>query len=189
MAAFLNKVQFIGYIGREVEFRDHGNGFVTAQFRLATTESWREEGQRRERTDWHRIEARGRLAEIVRDILGQGDQVYVEGKLQHDKVESKSEPGKFDYFTKIVADTVQKLGKRERADDAEGDGNGTGAGERDGDAGVGEQGGGAGGERNGAPAASAASAPSPTPAPGPAPAPAARAASGGAAKWRTRGTK
>ena len=180
MATSLNKVQFIGNIGRDVEFRDHGNGFVTAQFSLATTETWRERGEggergeRRERTDWHRIEARGRLAEIVRDIMGRGDQVYVEGKLQHDKVERKSEPGKFDYFTKVVAESVQKLGKRDRAD---------GAGEEGGDAGAaGEHGGDAGGDAGGdGHDASVAAAPSP--------APAARAAGGGASKWRSRSAK
>jgi single-strand DNA-binding protein len=177
MAASVNKVIFIGNIGRDVDFRDHGNGFMTVQFSVATTETWRdrgEGGERRERTEWHRIEARGRLAEIVRDIMGQGDQVYVEGKLQHDKVERKGEPGKFDFFTKVVAESVQKLGKRDRTG---------GAGEEGGDAGgAGEHSGDAGGDGNDAPAAAA-------PSPAPAPAPAPRASGGGASKWRSRGTK
>lgn len=184
MAASVNKVILIGNIGRDVEFRDHGKGFVTAQFSLATTETWRERGEggeRRERTDWHRIEARGRLAEIVRELMGQGDQVYVEGKLQHDKVERKGEQGKFDYFTKIAADVIQKLGKRDRAD---------GAGEEGSDAGAGEQGGDAGGDGHDAlPAAAPSPTPAAAPAPASAPASAARAAGGGASKWRSRGTK
>ena len=116
MAASVNKVTLIGNVGQAPSFKEHGNGFVSASFSLATTKTWkdRETQERRERTDWHRIEVTGRLAEIVRDIIGQGNQVYVEGELNTDRVESKVEPGKFDYFTKVRAESVQKLGKRER---------------------------------------------------------------------------
>lgn len=122
--AYLNRVQFIGNVGQDPVFKDHGNDFVTASFSLATTKTWRDSKtqQRKERTDWHRIEVSGRLAEIVRDIVGQGDELYVEGELQTDRVERKGEPGVYDYFTKIRAEAVQKLNKRDRKGDAGDDG-------------------------------------------------------------------
>ena len=168
MAKSVNKAILIGNVGAAPEFKDHGNGFVTATFSVATTDSWkdRESGDRREHTDWHRIEARGRLAEIVADFIKKGNLVFVEGSTRHDRVERKGEPGKHDTYTKVIAETVNKLSDRER--DEAGDEGGYG---------------GEGGEGGDAPGA----APAPAPAARtPAPAPAAGGATGGS-KWRNRG--
>lgn len=164
MAKSVNKAILIGNAGAAPEFKDHGNGFVTATFSLATTDSWkdRESRERREHTDWHRVEVRGRLAEIVADIIKKGNRVYVEGSTRHDRVERKGEPGKYDAYTKVIAEEVIKLSDRERGDDGGDDG----------------------GYGDDAPAA--ASAPAPSRAQAPAPAPAAGGTTG-AAKWRNRG--
>lgn len=175
MAKSVNKAILIGNAGGAPEFKDHGNGFVTATFSLATTDVWKDRasGERREHTDWHRIEVRGRLAEIVADIIKKGNLVYVEGSTRHDRVERKGEPGKYDTYTKVIAETVNKLSERER-DEAGGD-------EGYSDEGYGDEGAGGGD----APAAST-SAPAASRSPAPAPAPAAGAATG-SSKWRNRG--
>lgn len=185
--ASVNKVILIGNVGQDPVFTERANNFVTASFSLATTKSWRDRSsnERRERTDWHRVEVSGKLAEIVRDIIGQGDQVYVEGELNTDRVER--EPGKFEYFTKIRAEQVQKLGKRDRNAGGNDDHQESGSddvGGHGGDDGGGSQGG-------GAPAASApaAAAPAAPAAAAPVATPSGTAASKAAPRGRTFGKK
>lgn len=110
--AVLNKVQLIGNIGNAPDSRVMPDGTATVNFRLATTEGWkdRETGERKEATEWHTVVCYRRLAEFVRDYLGKGRQVYVEGKLRTRKWTDKE--GIDRYTTEVVAHEVQPLGAR-----------------------------------------------------------------------------
>lgn len=77
----LNKVQLIGRLGQDPEFKVLPNGSV-ATLSVATSEKWRDKntGEQKEQTEWHRVVFYGRQSEICRDYLQKGSQIYVEGK-------------------------------------------------------------------------------------------------------------
>jgi single-strand DNA-binding protein len=111
MAGGVNKVILIGNLGRDPEVRFTPSGQAVANFTIATNESWTDkQGQKQERTEWHRIVVWGKLAEICGEYLSKGRQAYVEGRLQTREWTDKE--GKKNYTTEIVASTVQFLGGR-----------------------------------------------------------------------------
>jgi single-strand DNA-binding protein len=111
--ASVNKVILIGNLGRDPELRYTQGGQAVANFTLATTErfSGRDGGERQERTEWHRVTAWGRTAELCAQYLSKGRSVYVEGRLQTREWEDKE--GQKRRTTEIVALSVQFLGGRE----------------------------------------------------------------------------
>lgn len=79
----LNKVMLLGRVGKDPEIRYTASGKAVATFSLATSEKWRDQdGNDKERTEWHRLVAWGRLGEICGEYLSKGKQVYVEGRIQ-----------------------------------------------------------------------------------------------------------
>lgn len=107
--AGVNKVIIVGRLGKDPEVRTVGNGGTVAQLTVATSENWVDkEGQKQERTEWHRVVAWGKLGEICGKHLSKGRQVYVEGRLQTRSWEDQQ--GQKKYSTEIVASTVQFLG-------------------------------------------------------------------------------
>ncbi len=111
MAGGVNKVIIIGNLGADPELRYTPSGQAVANFRVATSESWQDkQGQKQERTEWHRIVAWGKLAELVVEYLKKGRQAYIEGKLQTRQWDDRD--GNKRYTTEIVANTVQFLGGR-----------------------------------------------------------------------------
>jgi single-strand DNA-binding protein len=109
MAGGVNKVILIGNLGADPEVRFTPGGQAVANFRVATNESWNDKnGQKQERTEWHRIVVWGKLAELCGEYLKKGRQAYVEGRLQTREWTDKE--GKKNYTTEIVANTVQFLG-------------------------------------------------------------------------------
>lgn len=107
--AGVNKVIVVGRLGTDPEVRTIGNGGTVTRLSVATSENWVDkEGQKQERTEWHRIVVWGRLAEICGKHLSKGRQVYVEGRLQTRSWEDQQ--GQKRYSTEIVANTVQFLG-------------------------------------------------------------------------------
>lgn len=107
--AGVNKVIIVGRLGADPEVRTVGNGGTVARLSVATSENWVDkEGQKQERTEWHRVTVWGRLAEICGKHLSKGRQVYVEGRLQTRSWEDQQ--GQKRYATEIVANTVQFLG-------------------------------------------------------------------------------
>lgn len=104
----VNKVILVGRLGADPEVKAIGNGSTVCRLNLATSETWVKDGQKQERTEWHRITVWGKLAEICGKHLSKGRQVYVEGKLQTRKWEDAK--GETRYTTEIVASTVQFLG-------------------------------------------------------------------------------
>lgn len=116
MANSLNKVQLIGRLGKDPEQRFTGNGTPVCNFTLATNEfdGRDDQGQSKERTEWHDIVAYGKLAEICNQYLAKGRQVYIEGRLQTRKWEDK-QSGEPRRKTEIVAREMVLLGSREGA--------------------------------------------------------------------------
>ena len=110
--ASVNKVILVGNLGRDPEVRYMPNGEAVCNFSIATTDSWRDKnGQRQERTEWHNIVMYRKLAEIAGEYLKKGRPVYVEGRLQTRKWQTKE--GQDRYTTEIIADQMQMLGGRD----------------------------------------------------------------------------
>jgi single-strand DNA-binding protein len=109
MASGVNKVILIGRLGGDPEVRYTTNGGAVANFNLATNESWTDKnGQKQERTEWHRVVIWGKMAELCGQYLSKGRQAYVEGRLQTREWNDKE--GNKRYTTEIVAQSVQFLG-------------------------------------------------------------------------------
>jgi len=105
----VNKVILVGRLGADPELKTLGSGQNVANFTLATGENWVDrDGNKQERTEWHRIVVWGKLAEVCRNHLSKGRQVFVEGKLQTRSWEDQQ--GQKRYTTEIVANNVQFLG-------------------------------------------------------------------------------
>lgn len=103
----LNRVQLIGYLGRDPESKYTPTGKRVTDFSVAITHRWTDDsGEAREHTEWVNIEAWGRLAETCHEYLGKGSLVYIDGRLKTDRYE---DDGEIRYFTKVVARTVQFL--------------------------------------------------------------------------------
>ena len=112
--AGINKVILVGHLGRDPEVRYTPNGKAVASFSIATSKNWTDkQGQRQERTEWHRIVVWDKLAELCGEYLAKGRQVYIEGELQTrdwtDRENNKRQT------TEIRALEVQFLGGRDGA--------------------------------------------------------------------------
>ena len=107
----VNKATLIGNLGADPETRYTSGGTQVTTFSVATTERWRgQDGHPREETEWHRVVAWGKLAEICGQYLEKGSKVYVEGKLQTRKWQDQS--GVDRYTTEVVAREMKMLGSR-----------------------------------------------------------------------------
>lgn len=107
--AGVNKVILVGNLGADPEVKFLGSGTQVANFRIATTENRvNRSGEKVAITEWHRIVAFGRLAEICGQYLSKGKQVYIEGRLRTRSWEDKD--GNRRYTTEIVANQMQMLG-------------------------------------------------------------------------------
>ena len=107
----MNKAILIGNLGRNPEFSYSQNGSAIAKFSIATSEKWKDKmtGEVQERTEWHRIAAFGRLAEICHEFLSKGRQVCIEGRIQ---TSSWEKDGDKRYTTEIIASSMKMLGTR-----------------------------------------------------------------------------
>lgn len=127
MARGVNKVILVGSLGNDPDVKYTQGGSCITRISLATNSQWKDkEGNKQERTDWHRVVFFGKLAEIAGEYLRKGASVYVEGSLKYDKYTGQD--GVEKYSTDIVANEMQMLGGKQEA-----------------------QGGGSGGSRGGAP--------------------------------------
>jgi single-strand DNA-binding protein len=108
----VNKAIIVGSLGQDPEIRYTGDGKACANLSVATSEQWKDKqsGEKKEKTEWHRVSAFGRLAEIMGEYLTKGSQVYIEGKLATRKWQDKD--GKDRYTTEIIANEMQMLGAR-----------------------------------------------------------------------------
>jgi len=112
MAGSVNKVILLGRVGKNPEVRYTQSNQSVASFSIATNRTWMDKnGEKREVTEWHNITAWGKLAEICRDYVTKGKQVYIEGRLQTQSWDDKE--GNKRYKTEIVAETLVLLGSKE----------------------------------------------------------------------------
>ncbi|MDH5358852.1 MAG: single-stranded DNA-binding protein, partial [Gammaproteobacteria bacterium] len=108
----VNKVILVGRLGAEPESRAFPDGGSICNLRLATSESWKDKqtGERKERTEWHRVVLRNRLGEIAQQYLHKGSQVYIEGRIQTRKWQDQN--GQDRYSTEIVGNEMTMLDSR-----------------------------------------------------------------------------
>jgi len=106
----VNKVILLGHLGADPEVRYTQGGTAVANLRIATNESYNDKnsGERIEKTEWHRVVAWGKLAEIVGQYLTKGRQVYIEGQLQTRQWQDKD--GNTRYSTEVRASDLVMLG-------------------------------------------------------------------------------
>src|SRR5215213_5168798 len=127
MAGSVNKVILVGNLGRDPEIRSTQDGTRVATLNLATSENWRDRasGERKERTEWHRVAIfNDRLVEVAEKYLRKGSKIYVEGQLQTRKWQDQQ--GQDRYTTEIVLSRFR--GELTMLDGAGGTGGGRGAG-------------------------------------------------------------
>ena len=107
--AGVNKVILLGNLGRDPELRYTQGGQAVANFTVATSETWNDKnGEKSERTEWHRVVVWGKTAELCSQYLSKGRSVYLEGRIQTREWEDKE--GQKRYTTEVTAQTVQFLG-------------------------------------------------------------------------------
>jgi single-strand DNA-binding protein len=121
MARGVNKVILLGNVGKDPEIRASGAGMQIASFSLATADRAKDQqGNWVDKTEWHNLVAFGRTAEVIRDYVKKGSQIYVEGKITNRSWDDK-ETGQKKYRTEIIVNEMTLLGGR-------GDGAGGGGG-------------------------------------------------------------
>ena len=111
MSRGLNKVQIIGHLGREPEMRYTPSGRPVTTFTVAVSRSWNTvDGERHNETEWFNVVAWGNLAEICKQYLTKGQQVYIEGRLQTRRWDDKE--GVKHTSVEVVANEMMMLGER-----------------------------------------------------------------------------
>ncbi len=111
MARSVNKATLIGNLGNDPEIRTTSGGSRVATISVATNRRWTSRtGEMQEETQWHRVVAWNKLAEIAEQYLKKGDRIYVEGRIQYRQWEDQN--GQTRYSTEIVANDVVMLGGR-----------------------------------------------------------------------------
>ena len=105
----LNRAEIIGHLGNDPDVRYSQGGDPITSISVATTEKWKDKnGERQERTEWHRVTFFGKLAEIAGEYLAKGKLVYIAGRIQTDKYTGKD--GIERYTTDIIANEMKMLG-------------------------------------------------------------------------------
>jgi single-strand DNA-binding protein len=111
----VNKAILLGRLGKDPELRYTPSGKAVATFSLATSERWTgQDGQKNESTTWHNIVAWGKQAEIMKEYLKKGQQVYIEGRIDNRSYDKKDGSGK-GYVSEVVVQSFQFIGSRAEA--------------------------------------------------------------------------
>src|SRR5215831_13279028 len=110
MARGVNKVILLGNVGKDPEIRSTAGGMIVASFSLATADRQKDQqGNWQDKTEWHNLVAFSRTAEIVRDYVKKGTQLFIEGKIQTRSWDDK-ESGQKKYRTEILVNELSLLG-------------------------------------------------------------------------------
>jgi single-strand DNA-binding protein len=110
MNAMRNKVQLIGHAGNDPEIKNLDGGKKVANLTIATNDTYKnEKGEKVEQTEWHKVVAWGKTAEIIEKYVTKGKEIAIEGKLTHRSYEDKN--GEKRYITEVVANDILLLGK------------------------------------------------------------------------------
>jgi len=111
----VNKVILLGRLGADPQLKYTASGKATVSFNLATNAVWKDqEGKQQEKTDWHRVTAWGKLAEVMGEWLKKGGLVFIEGRLQTRSYEDTN--GVKKYITEVVAQEMEMLGGGKRGE-------------------------------------------------------------------------
>jgi single-strand DNA-binding protein len=109
MSRSLNKVMLIGNVGSEPEIRTTGGGTKLAKFSLATNRTFNDRsGQRQEKTEWHRLTAWDKLADVIEQYVKKGDRIYVEGRIEYSQTED--DKGNTKFWTDVIVQEMLMLG-------------------------------------------------------------------------------
>ena len=109
--ASLNRVLLIGNVGKDPEIKTFASGNKVAQITLATSERYKDRnGEQKEDTEWHSVQAFGKLADVVERYVHKGSLLYLDGKI---RTRSYEADGRTMYRTEILADHIQMLDRRE----------------------------------------------------------------------------
>lgn len=107
----VNKVILIGRLGKDPELKYTQGGRAVANFSVATNERWKgQDGQKQESTTWHNIVAWGKQAEVMKEYLSKGQQVYIEGRIDNRSYDDKD--GNKKYISEVVVQNFQFIGSR-----------------------------------------------------------------------------
>ena len=107
----VNKAILIGNLGKDPELRYTPSGKAVATFSLATTERWTgQDGQKSESTTWHNVVAWGRQAEVIKEYMTKGRQIYIEGRIVNRSYDDKD--GNKKYISEVVVQNFQFIGTR-----------------------------------------------------------------------------
>jgi len=110
MNAIKNKVQLIGHVGQEPEIKTFDGGKKVANLTIATNDYYiNDKGEKVEQTEWHRVTAWGKVADIIEKFVEKGKEVAIEGKLTHRSYDDKD--GNKRYVTEVVVNDILLLGK------------------------------------------------------------------------------
>ncbi|MFT4757908.1 MAG: single-strand DNA-binding protein [Vicingaceae bacterium] len=110
MNAMKNRVQLIGHVGNDPEIKTFEGGKTVANLTIATNDSYKnDKGEKVEQTEWHKVVAWGKTAEIIEKYVTKGKEIAIDGKLTHRSYEDKN--GEKRYVTEVVASEVMLLGK------------------------------------------------------------------------------
>jgi len=111
MSRGVNKVILVATVGKDPEVKYMPSGGAVVNLSAATNESWKDKqtGEKKERTEWHRLTFYNRLAEIVGEYVRKGSQLYIEGRL---RTRDYEKDGQKHYVTEIMVDEMQMLGGR-----------------------------------------------------------------------------
>lgn len=110
MNTMKNRVQLIGHLGQDPEIKNLDGGKKVANITIATNESYKnDKGEKVDQTEWHKVVAWGKTAEIIEKYVTKGKEIAIEGKLTHRSYEDKN--GEKRYITEVVASDVMLLGK------------------------------------------------------------------------------
>ena len=110
MNAMKNRVQLIGHVGNEPEIKTFDGGKKLANLTIATNDTYRnDKGDKVEQTEWHKVTAWGKTADIIEKYVTKGKEVAIEGKLTHRSYEDKN--GKKRYITEVIVNEILLIGK------------------------------------------------------------------------------
>ena len=113
--ASLNQCNFIGNLGKDPEMRTMANGKAVTNFSIAVTEKWTSNGEKKERTEWVRVTAYDKLAEVCAKYLTKGKPVFISGKMHTYSWEDKN--GNIRYTTEIIVNNMVMLGTSQGSGD------------------------------------------------------------------------
>ena len=110
MNAMKNRVQLIGHVGNEPEIKTFDGGKKLANLTIATNDTYRnDKGDKVEQTDWHKVTAWGKTADMIEKYVTKGKEVAIEGKLTHRSYEDKN--GEKRYITEVIVNEILLIGK------------------------------------------------------------------------------